>query len=457
MTTDKAFKRVVRARMAKTGERYAAARRALLQRSTDAHHADASADAITPSGYRMRGGLHPETATLANVLANQGVVSGLTGEPLTEAAILGIGGGLGAGYILWEFQAEHRGKVHRGPVLTLGFRNRWQYPWIPGWTGTVLDRLGIEPDVHETGGAKGAREALDARLTDGVLVIASVDLQTISTWCRPDDLAGHEGLVVVVFGRDPDGAYLVDDRGRSPFRVSPAVMAAARGRISSFKHRLLRLPTSARPIPADQLRSAWRAGLEDQVAHLRSRSDSFSLPAWRKWSRMMTDERNAKAWPRVFADGHGLFGALSAIHENVDAQVGPHGGHLRELYAAALDEAAIALENPALGDAARAWRDAADHWEELADAAVPSDLDGAEEAVEAVETLHQAVMAGEPGRSTAVAAAETVWAIRDRYADDVPLPADRITAILDDLGDRIGAIFESEVDALDATARAIGR
>jgi hypothetical protein len=66
-------------------------------------------------------------------------------------------------------------------------------------------------------------------------------------------------------------------------------------------------------------------------------------------------------------------------------------------------------------------------------------------------------MAGEPGRATAVAAAETVWAIRDRYTDDSPLPADRITAILDDLGDRIGAIFESEVDALDATARAIGR
>ena len=104
MTTDKAFKRVVRARMAKTGERYAAARRTLIEGAADGHHAEPTTDAGTASGYRMRGGLHPETATLANVLANQGVVSGLTGEPLTEAAILGIGGGLGAGYILWEFQ-----------------------------------------------------------------------------------------------------------------------------------------------------------------------------------------------------------------------------------------------------------------------------------------------------------------------------------------------------------------
>ena len=456
MTTDKAFKRVVRARMAKTGERYAAARRTLLESGTDGHHAEPTADAA-PSGYRMRGGLYPETATLANVLANQGVVSGVTGEPMTEAAILGIGGGLGAGYILWEFQAEHRGKIHRGPVLTLAFRNQWQYPWIPGWTGKTLDRLGIEPDVHETGGAKGAREALDARLDAGVPVIAWVDLQSIGLWDQPDDLAGHDGLVVVVCGRDGDGSYIVDDRGRTPFRVSPAVMAAARGRVGSFKHRIVGLRTTPGPIPAERLRAAMRAGLEDQVDHLRSASDSFSLPAWRKWGRLMTDQRNAKAWPRVFVDGHGLFGALSALHESVDGQAGPSGGHLRERYAESLDEVAVALDNPALGDAARAWRGVADRWEDLADAAVPPDLDGAAEAVEAVEMLHQAVMAGESGRMRASAAAETAWAIRDRYADAFPLPPDRITAILEDLGDRIGAIHQAEVDALSMTAQAIGR
>ncbi len=451
MTTGKAFKRVVRARMAKTGERYAAARRALVEDATDGHHAEPTADATTPSGYRMRGGLHPETATLANVLANGGVVSGLTGAPLTEAAILGIGGGLGAGYILWEFQR------HGAPVLTLGFRNQWQYPWIPGWTGKTLDRLGIDPDVHETGGAKGARAALDARLDAGVPVIAWVDPQGIGTWGLPDAMSGYGGLAVVVFGRDADGAYLVDDRGRAPFRISPAVMAAARGRVGSYKHRIVGLRTTPGPIPADRLRAAMRAGMEDQVQHLRASSDSFALPAWRKWARLMTDERNAKAWPRVFADGIGLFGALSAIHEDVDGEVGSSGGHLRELYADALDEAAAALDIAALGDAAQAWRAVADLWEELADAAVPPDLDGAVEAVEAVETLHEAVMAGESGRSRVAVAAETVWAIRERYADAFPLPPDRIAAILQDLGDRLSAIYGAEVDALDVTARAIGR
>jgi hypothetical protein len=448
MTTDKAFKRVVRARMAKTGERYAAARRALVEGAADGM--PTAEGATTPDGYQLRGGLHPEAATLANVLANQGVVSGLTGEPLTEASILGIGGGLGAGYILWEFQR------HDAPVLTLGFRNRWQYPWIPGWTGSVLDRLGIQADVHETGGAKAAQAALDAHLGEGMPVIAWVDPQGIGTWGLPEAMSGYGGLAIVVIGRDTDGAYLVDDRGRAPFRVPPDVMAAARGRVGSYKNRIAALRTAPGPIPSDRIRAAMRAGLEDQVAHLRSSSDSFSLPAWRKWARLMTDERNAKAWPRVFADGVGLFGALSAIHEDVDGQVGSSGGHLRELYADALDEAAAALDNAALADAAQAWRAVADLWEELADAAVPPDLDGAAEAVDAVEALHEAAMAGEAGRSAVTQAAATVWAIRDRYADAFPLPPDRIAAILADLGDRLGAIHQAEVDALEVTAAAIG-
>jgi hypothetical protein len=99
----------------------------------------------------------------------------------------------------------------------------------------------------------------------------------------------------------------------------------------------------------------------------------------------------------------------------------------------------------------------ADRWEELADAAVPPDLDGAAEAVEAVEALHEAVMAGEQGRSRVREASEATWAIRGRYADNFPLPPDRIAEILEDLGDRIGAIYQAEVDALDTTARAIGK
>ena len=120
MTSEKHLKARIRARMAKTGERYATARRHIVGEAT------APAPARTDRGYRLRGGVHPESANIANVLHHHGF-------PISEAMVLGVGGGLGAGYILWEW-AEHRTKH-----LTLGFRNRWNYL---DWTDQTLDRLG---------------------------------------------------------------------------------------------------------------------------------------------------------------------------------------------------------------------------------------------------------------------------------------------------------------------------
>ena len=123
----------------------------------------------------------------------------------------------------------------------------------------------------------------------------------------------------------------------------------------------------------------------------------------------MTDRRNAKGWPRVFPAGRGLFDVLISLVEQVDDGVGAWGGHLRDLYADGLEEAAAILERPALREAAGAWRASADLWQEFADAAVPSDVDGAAEAVELAEELHDAVMRGEPGRAQARAAATALW------------------------------------------------
>lgn len=445
MTTQKGFKRRVRARMAKTGERYAAARRALMADGAAVTEPEPLAD-----GYRHRGGLHPETAGLAAVLANGSVTSPLTGLPLSEALVLVAGGGLGAGYILWEFES-------RGPVLTLGFINRWQYPGMRGWFGNVTRRLGLDTRLHETSGARTAASTLDGILDRGEPAIAYVDQQEIGTWGQPDRLSGSSGYPVVVFGRGPDGGYLVDDRGRAPLRVAPTVMARARARIASFRHRLIELRPEPGPMDADRLRSALRAGLDDQIHHLSSPSDSFSLPAWRKWARLMTDQRNPKAWPRVFAGGAGLLDALLSVVEGVDGDVGAGGGHLRDLYADGLVEAAAALELPALADAAAGWRVAADLWQDLADAAVPADLAGAAEAMDAAEALHAAVMDGEPGRTRAGAAARRLWETRARYASSADLGAERIAALLSELGARLAAIHVAETDALAATARAIGR
>ena len=133
----------------------------------------------TPS-WELRGGVHADTAAFANVLANLGVVAPHTGEPLTEAMVLGVGGGLGAGYILWEFESHQ----FRSRVLTLGFRRQWQYP--ARWARGTAERLGLHAELHETGGAKGAAAALDAQLERGLPAIVWID----AVHARPPPRAG---------------------------------------------------------------------------------------------------------------------------------------------------------------------------------------------------------------------------------------------------------------------------
>ena len=99
------------------------------------------------------------------MLANLGVEH--EGAPLSEAMILGVGGGLGAGYILWEFDAwGYR-------ALTLGFRREWQYP--ARWAAGTAERLGLHAELHETGGAKAAAAALAAQLDRGLPAIVWID------------------------------------------------------------------------------------------------------------------------------------------------------------------------------------------------------------------------------------------------------------------------------------------
>jgi hypothetical protein len=268
--------------------------------------------------------------------------------------VLGVGGGLGAGYILWEFQEHARRHV------VLGFRNDWQYP--ARWAGKTCRRLRVPVAAHETGAARKAEAQLRAAVDQGVPAIAWVDQQLVGYRHLPGPLAGHGGYPLTVYGIDERaGVALVDDRNHARLTVPLDALAAARARIGSYRHRLLVLDAPAAELDLDALRTAVGEGLAEQVEHLSRASDSFSLPAFRKWARLLTDRRNAKAWPRVFADRAGLFDACVSVYENVEP-VGPGGGNLRGLYAEFLDEAAELLGDGRLRHAAAAYRDLAGRW-----------------------------------------------------------------------------------------------
>jgi Butirosin biosynthesis protein H, N-terminal/Domain of unknown function (DUF4872) len=434
MTAHKHLKERIRARMARTGESYTTARRHVL-------------NALPPAEYLLPGGTHPDTHAIAGVLANRGLLAPHTGRPLSEAMVLGAGGGLGAGYILWEF------KAHDARSLVLGFRNSWQYP--DRWAVKVCARLGVPADVHETGSARRAAEDLRSAVGQGVPAIVWADQQLLGYRHLPASLEGQGGPPVTVYGLDEQaGVALVDDRNRAPLTVPLDALAAARARVGSYKHRLLVLDAPAAELDTDGLRRAVRDGLAEQVEHLGQRSDSFSLPAFRKWARLLTDRRNAKGWPRVFADRAGLFGACLSVYENLEP-VGWDGGTLRPLYAEFLDEAAGLLDAPALGEAATAYREAAVRWHEVAEVAAPAGREPFAEARRLIRRLQDRVELGDAAQAAAAATAAGLWALRDRWRTEFPGGDADAEALLPALAAAVTAACDAEEAAHKTLAAAV--
>jgi hypothetical protein len=407
-------------------------------------------NAIPPAEYQLLGGAHPDTHAIAGVLANRGLVAPHTGQPLSEAMVLGVGGGLGVGYILWEFKAHD---AHRSRSLVLGFRNNWQYP--DRWALKACARLGVPADLHETGSARRAAEELRAAVGQGVPAIVWADQQLLGYRHLPGSLEGYGGPPVTVYGLDERaGVALVDDRSRAPLTVPLDALAAARARVGSYKHRQLVLDAPAAELDSDGLRAAVREGLAEQVEHLGRRSDSFALPAFRKWARLLTDPRNAKGWPKVFADRAGLFGACLSVYENLEP-VGWDGGNLRRLYAEFLDEAAGLLEAPDLGKAAAAYREAATRWHEVAEVAVPAGREPFAEARHLTARLQELVERGDAAKVEAAATADALWALRDRWRPRFPGGDAEVEALLAGLAAAVTAAADAEEAALATLAGAL--
>jgi hypothetical protein len=450
MTSDKRFKARIRARMAKTGERYTTARR---------HFVPAEQRRAAELGYALRSGQFPDSAAIANMLAHAGVTAP-DGEPLSEPVVFGVMGGLGAGYILWEFSgrgsAEAPARASRDAnfahddsrVVTLGFNNQWQYFGRTLRTG--LDRLGIGYEHHTTGGARGATRTLDAVLEQRGTALVWPDRYHLGYWQLPATLDGHGGDPVVIYGRRGDAMY-IDDRNEAPLTVDAETLQRARARVGSYKNTLVRPTPEPGPLDPEVLRTAIAAGIADCVEHLRSTSTSFSLPVWRKWARMMTDTRNAKGWPSVFADGRGLVGALLSVWEGTSS-AGMTGGHLRGLYAEFLVEAGGHLGGTFAG-AVEALQESSRLWTQLGDTAVDPAVDEYLPLRELTATIRESIAAdGDEGRAEAAEAGAELWKRRTELDAHCPLDGAAISAVFGRMGELLERIFTVETAAIEDLA-----
>lgn len=386
------------------------------------------------SGYTHFGGKHAETAALANALHAQGM-------PLSEAMLFGIGGGLGAGYILWEF------KEHHAKVLVLGWQNRWQYP--VQFYENLCKRINVTPVFHETGSQKAAAQQLEDSLAAGQPAIAWVDRAQMPYLQLPKSLEGHLGHFITIYGIE-NGTVLVDDLAAKPFRVPAEKMASARGRIGSYKNRLLLATPNGEP----DLPAAIAAGLQDEVDHLSQKSDSFSLPTIQKWGKMMTHHKNAKGWPVVFADRRGLYGALKSAYEGVEL-ISPGGGGMRSLYADFLDEAA-GIVNPGLCAVATQYRGLAAQWSAFADSALPDSIEPLRETKALLRQRHDILITqGGDGLEKMQPLTERLGSLHAEYNRSFPMSDAEIDRLFSALGEQLLDLYQVEVAALTTLKEAI--
>lgn len=354
MTRQKHLKDAVRARMARTGERYTTAHRHLTGEPPSPQREG------VPAGYAtFGGGRHHDSALLTHVLAAAGVVAEHDGAPLDEPIVAGLAGGVGFMY----FSFSYAGHL---PTMTIVPRIHPR-PFAAG----ALQRAGITHHVTETTStAKAARE-LDAALGAGRTPICTIDRAALPHQVWADRFAGAEPYDVGVAGRRGD-VLLLDDECLEPIPMDADAFAAARAGHARSKHRMVVVDDGA---PRVDVAAAVRAAVAVTVHDLTEDvmpgnfAGNFGLRGLAKWADAVADRRGPKGWSRLFDSGPAFGHAMRRLHDCLTYDHSSPGA-MRPLYADFLTTAATLTGDTALREASDGYARAGELWAEIADAAV---------------------------------------------------------------------------------------
>ena len=443
MTNQKHLKSRVRERMAKTGERYAAARANVVASGDPAGDATAAAAAGTPHHLP---GIHAETTAIRVLAAAAGVTNPATGAAPSEELALLAGGGIGAAVFTFKYPEFSS--------LYLAGRNRIDDTL--GFVRDGLERLGVAVEVAETSGVAAARRNLQHALEAGP-AIAWLDLVELGTRGVPKEMSGGGYHAVVVHGIDSaTGDVTIGDLRNAAEVVDAETLATARARIRSFRHRVVGLHADARPPSKTDLASAVRQGLATTVDGLRNpRMTMFGIDAFARLADRMVAPNGADAWSVVFPRGPRLVEALRSLHEYVEL-FGTGGGLMRPMFARGLAEAADLTGDRRLASLGTRYAEIGAAWSELAGAALPDEAPALRAVREAVHARDEAYRTGADEEAMRRLAGRA-QAAQAAAGADFPLTAADTAALLVDLSGRLRGIAAQEtalLGELEATVAA---
>jgi Butirosin biosynthesis protein H, N-terminal/Domain of unknown function (DUF4872) len=386
--------------------------------------------------YHEFDGLHWETGTLYNILSYQGVRH--NGKPLSEVLLMGISGGIAAGYFTFEYEG-HDPWLH---FLTLFLYN--------GGPGRAYERLNIPKQAKQTDKPEKAAANLLNALDAGKPAIVWADMFSLPYNNLKSSEIAWGMFPVVVYGYDEKAKLVyIADRARIPLTATVDEFTTARTRIRANKNRLM---TIGAP-DLSKLPDAIKAGIEECVsgfiddAPKAPMKGKYGLDAFTKWANLLVDK---KGWAKQFPPGIKMYAVLKSAFQYTHLwYTGGCGG--RGVYADFLDEAAGILSKPALKDVATQYRAAAKLWDDLNHALLPDEVALFKETRELMtrssSLFREQGAASLPERQQISARLD---AIRESIAADFPLTDSEATTFRENLRDHVLKIHDAEKEAVMA-------
>ncbi len=383
------------------------------------------------------GGIYSETTAIRHVLSFHGATAAYNQQPLTEAMLFGVSGGIGFAYFNFEYEGYE-------PTLFIGVAQRYNARFGQYMDG-LYRRLGLETNVRMTRSAQQAETNLNNDLAQGFPVIVHVDRTQLPYYAEETEYGDH--AVLVLDYEDKSRDFLVADQARSLIAISPSDLSSARESIDSLSFRSLTLAPPSAPIDLVEginrgIRQCW-----DRMLNPPHPRNNFGLLGLEKWAGMINSSKARKGWLKVFSPGPNLYVGLQWTYKCIQTQE-TGGGALRGLYADFLEEASEVIGKPQLKELAGRYRDLERQWTALAEAALPDDISLLRRTRELIFRAEQTFLDKGMDAIPEMEGIRTEQAaLHEEATSDFPLDKAGSQALLDDLHDRLVLIVEAENEA----------
>lgn len=397
------------------------------------------------TNYQQFAGQHWETGTIHNYYAYRGVKAPHTGQPYSEALLLGVSGGIVMGY----FSFAYEGYLPHVALLT---RNTFD-PW-----DTLLARLGVEQTRLQTSKPDKAVTNLTETLAEGFPAIVWADMFSLPYNVTPSEEPMWAMFPLLVYGYDEAADTVwIADRAQVPLTVTTAELAAARARVKDVKFRILMLD---QPDP-DKLVPSVQKGIWDCIklfteAPPKGSKNNFGFNAYKWWAALLTKPKQRLSWEREFPAGPKLYAGLTSTVDRFSS-VGIRGDAERRLYADFLDEASLLLNKPNFKAVAQQFRHSAVAWEKLTTVLLPDEVSLFKEARELLACKRQLFREkGDSARAEIQGIQVRLETIQRAMAADFPLNAAEVVALREQIAAQVMQIHDIELAAVTALQEAMG-